>query len=143
MIWTAGPDFHHFPITPHLFQPNASIFSAISLLTPCHTHTHTSSPEDYLGLFPNPLHPLQSPSFGFCCSFSCVRWSGFNFRTLIAPGPEPCISADSLLPSSSTIYIAPMAVCCFHSLLLAFLSSPSSSSHVAAFPCEIPLRCSS
>lgn len=62
---------HYPPFTPHLSQPNACIYDAISLLPPHHAHAHTSSPQDYLGLFSNAGHPtskphpkLQSSSFG-------------------------------------------------------------------------------
>lgn len=149
MIWTAGPDFHHSPITPHLFQPNASIFSAISLLTPRLTHTHAHTPAvrglSTVGLFPKagkPSSPIAEHIICFLLHFlPCEMVSGF------LPGSY-CSRTWSMHLSGLFIVQLLCYLHCsdgnrlFSFLLLPSLFSSSSSSHFAPFSCEIPVRCS-
>lgn len=106
------------PVTPHLFQPNASIFSAISLLTPHLTRAHTHQQSTGLsGLIPKGWTSNLQTLITHCRMHHLVSAAVSLVSQCFSSGHwyHPCISDDSLLSSCRTVYIALMVtVCCFH-----------------------------
>lgn len=134
-------------IAPHLFQPNASIFSAISLLTPCLTHMSALTHQQSTGL--SRLIPKGwTSSLQTLITHCRVHHLDFTAVSPVLDGQCALCSLlmDMIHPSLWTLYCQllyhihqrlrwPHSVIGYHLLYcLSFYFSPP---HVALIPCQM------